>query len=121
MFNKTNLKNWSVHIKEKRPEDGKSSIIRSVVISSGEVIADPQVVKKHQKSYRKMIGFEMEGSSVAATIKNEEKQTEFLMIRAISDFEDKNKENDKVWRSYALDAATSYTYAFLKSGPVHPS
>jgi nucleoside phosphorylase len=122
LFDKTILEYWywSKHIKEKRPKPGESKIIRGLVISSGEVIADSKVVESYQKTWRKMRGFEMEGAAVAAAIKNVGQQTEFLMIRAVSDFGDENKESDKKWRPYAFDAAASYTRAFLESGPVPP-
>jgi len=123
LFNETDntfLKNWSDHIEEKRPENGKSKIIRGLIISSGKVIADSKAVELYQETWRDMRGFEMEGAAVAAAIKDVGQQTEFLMIRAISDFGDENKESDKKWRPYAFDVAASYTRAFLESGPVLP-
>ncbi|EDN70299.1 phosphorylase family protein [Beggiatoa sp. PS] len=120
LFEKTVLTNWSDFLKEKRPKNGTSSIIRGLVISSGEVIADLKKVNSYQKTWRKMSGFEMEGAAVAVAIKHVERQTGFLMIRAISDFGDENKEDDKKWRAYAFDVAASYTRAFIESSPVQP-
>jgi nucleoside phosphorylase len=122
LFKKSDLKNWYHYINEERSKPGEPKLhTRGSILSSEDRISDPQLVNSYKKIGDNMYGFEMECGGVAEALKNVESKPEFLMIRAVSDFGDGSKEEDqKKWEKYALDAAASYTRAFLESGPVPP-
>ena len=62
----------------------------------------------------------MEAAGVATAAFQSSDRTGFFMVRCVSDLADEKKDSSHVrkWRSYACDAAASFTIALLKSGPI---
>jgi nucleoside phosphorylase len=126
LFNKCNLPKWYNYIEVQRPQSRKLNPIchtGGTIISGNEKINDPTLVEFYKTQWPDLFGIEMEAGGVAMALEETEKElgknTGLLMIRAISDFGDKNKNFDQnKWESYACDAAASYTIAFLKNAPI---
>ena len=62
----------------------------------------------------------MEAAGVATAAFQSPDQPGFFMVRCASDLADEHKGSVEVekWRTYACNAAASFTIALLKSGPV---
>lgn len=112
--------NWSNLIQVKRPRRGQPKRHIGPIASGDKVIDFAQTLDKYRETWSKLIGVEMEAGGVAVSALQAAKQTEFFMIRGVSDLADgdKNTPQVKKWRSYACDVAASYTIALLKSEPV---
>lgn len=115
-------KGWKRQIRVKRPMPGELKIYHGVVACGNAVITDPEapVFQKLQHEWPKLIGIEMEAAGVAAAVSQAPDKIGFLMIKAVSDLAnpDKNKPEGKPWRRYACHAAAAYAIGFLASGPV---
>jgi formylglycine-generating enzyme required for sulfatase activity/nucleoside phosphorylase len=66
-----------------------------------------------------IIAIEMEGAGVADATWNQTEVSDYLIIRGISDYADRQK-ND-TWKAYAAVAAAAYLRALLESEPVPPA
>jgi len=115
---------WYNSITKKRPDRKKRKPDvkeEGVIISGSNVLKaekNGQWLEKIKLRNPNWLGVEMEGGGVATAIANyvEDPKPKFLMIRCVTDFADGSKGDE--WHPYACDVAATYTYAFLKSGPV---
>jgi len=113
---------WASQIAEPRPVEGRPCVQFGVICSGDKVIANDLLEKFHD-TWSRLIGVEMEAGGVARAVAESGNCQGFFMIRSVSDLADGNKDSTEVksWRNYACEAAASYLFAFLKSGPVSPS
>jgi nucleoside phosphorylase len=112
----TNPSDWVHSVTESRP-DGSSGRVMPVVhfgtVGSGEkVIADASFVDPLKRVWTQLLGVEMEALGVAIACHQQERSVRFMMIKAICDWADPEK-NDG-WQKYAADAAASFAVALLK-------
>lgn len=124
LLDKSNIQSWNEHFKDQQSQKGIISILHcgGFMASFGENINDTKAIKFFKTVWEnEWWGFEMEGGTIVSALKQTERKPNFMIIRAISDFGDENKDSDqKEWGQYACDAVASYTRAFLESGPVPP-
>lgn len=93
--------------------------IRQGVIASGErVIANAEIRDEIAANNRKIDAIEMEGYGVTAAAWKQDQPVRCLVIRAISDRADAQK-ND-VWQPYAAVVAAEFTKYFLLDRPLSP-
>jgi ribosomal protein S1/nucleoside phosphorylase len=103
---------WHQLIQTQRPDSGKPESHLGVIISTNHVIKDEKVRDNYVNRWNRVgnvIGIENGGTTTAIHRLTEQ----FLMIKAVSDFADKNSPEVKKWRAYACEVAASYTIAFL--------
>jgi cell division protease FtsH len=114
------LPDWVPRIAQGRP-DGSGTLprVHFGVIASGErVIADEQVRDSIAVLHRKILAIEMEGYGVSNSVWASFKPVRHLVIRAISDQGDINKNDD--WQPYAAAVAAEFTRHFILDGPLEP-
>ena len=106
----------SFHISAQRPDnDPYRPLVYPGVIASGEeVIADPEIRNSIVASNRKIMAIEMEGYGVSRAAWQSSKPC--LVIRALCDYADGNKNDD--WHEYAAAVAAGFTKEFLLDKPV---
>ncbi len=93
--------------------------IRQGVIASGErVIANAEIRDEIAASNRKIVAIEMESYGVSAAAWKQKNSVPCLVIRAISDRADAQK-ND-VWQPYAATVTAEFTKYFLLDRPLTP-
>lgn len=107
-------------VKEKRPTGGGPTRHVGPIATGDKVIADEELLKRHEEVWRKLTGVEMEAGGAASACFQSAERPGFFMIRAVSDLADKRKGSPRVqkWRSYACDVAASYAVTLLRQGPV---
>jgi nucleoside phosphorylase len=113
---------WVRLVSTARPQAGTPTVCFGDVLSGGNVVASPKVLKNVKKVWPKIAGIEMEGGGVARALQTLAIPSGFLMIRGISDIADaaSNAKQKKRWRRYAADVAATFAVAFLRSGPLAP-
>jgi nucleoside phosphorylase len=89
------------------------------IATGDKVVAQQDFLRDFLECYPKAIAVEMESGGVASAAFKSSSKPGFFMIRATSDLADhnKDKEETKLWRSYACELAACYAIGFLKSGP----
>lgn len=124
LFDKCKVPNGEELIATLSRPDKKSKValhISGCIISGSSKMQIADWTIAYQGVCEKLHGFEMEASGVMTALDRivGKPKPKFMMIRAVSDFggENRKKEQEK-WEEYACNVAASYTYAFLKSGPV---
>ena len=85
------------------------------IISKPDLIKDEEVRDKLKKCYPKAYGGEMEGSGIMITANNV--GVSGIVIKAIADWGDGDKEKYRPWQPFAAYAAASYVHHQLKSNP----
>jgi len=127
LHKKSKLDNWCKYIKVSRPDKKCKEVtqlhISASILSSGDSINNQDFLDRYVEmlGWNDLHGFEMESGGVAEALIHVKSDPKLLVIRGISDFGGKNRKNEqRIWEAYALDAAASYTRAFLESGPVPP-
>jgi nucleoside phosphorylase len=113
-------KNWIDLIKTERPDQEKPNRYTGSIASGDKVIAFGEILARYQHTWPKLIGVEMEAAGAATAAFQSVDKPGFFMVRSVSDLADEHKNTDGVqeWRSYACDAAATFTIEFLRSGPV---
>ena len=89
-----------------------------VIASGDKVISDAVERDKIASANRKIMAIEMEGYGVIAAAWQSFEQVRCLVIRALSDYADGNK-NDE-WHPYAAAVAAGYARYFLLDEPLDP-
>jgi len=87
-------------------------------IASGEKVIANQDALRQLLQQARLLAVAMEGFGVAQAAAEVHPAPGFLEIRGISDFADKQKNDD--WHEYAADAAAAFTVGLLRTGPVPP-
>lgn len=85
------------------------------IISKPDLIKDKEVRDKLKERYSEAYGGEMEGSGIMITAKNS--RVSGIVIKAIADWGDSDKEKYRPWQPFAAYAAASYVHHQLKSNP----
>lgn len=101
-----------------RPDstDKSPSVELGVIASGDNVIADATVRDEISAANRKIMAIEMEGYGVISAAWQSFAQVRCLVIRALCDYADSNK-NDE-WHAYAAAVAAGYTNRFLLDEPL---
>lgn len=107
-------------IQSTRPDgtDTFPNIYPGVIASGEQVIAYEAARDDIAKGHRKIKAIEMEGYGVSAAAHQRFEQTRCLVIRALCDYADGEK-ND-IWHEYAAAAAAGFTKHFLLDMPLEP-
>jgi len=105
---------WVHAISVPRPDGTGGRVIPRThvgpVFSGDKVLAENAAIKDLRRHWPKAVGVEMEAVGVALVAYT--RGPAFLMIRAVSDFADEDKNDD--WRRYAAAAAAEFTLAVLR-------
>jgi len=113
-------KTWPERIKATRPAAGTPKVTFGPVATGDKVINDPLAIQRLLALSPKLIGVEMEAGGAATA--SHQGETNFFMIRGVSDLADGRKDSTEVgkWRPYACDVAAAYTIALVQSGLLAP-
>lgn len=108
---------WSSYLKHVFPDSKykKPSVYSGIVLSGNKVIANYEEIKRFKKTWVKALAVEMEASGIAAALYQMENAPSFVMVKAICDFADSEKNDD--WQEYAAYASAIFVlnYIFTES------
>ena len=108
---------WSSYLKQVFPDSKykKPSVYSGIVLSGNKVIANYEEIKRFKKTWVKALAVEMEASGIAAALYQMENAPSFVMVKAICDFADSEKNDD--WQEYAAYASAIFVlnYIFTES------
>ena len=111
---------WCSALTESRPSGGRPKVLFGPVATGDKVLNDQTTIGKLVKRFPRLIGVEMEaGGAASAALRNE---TNFFMVRGVSDFADgtKNTAATARWRKYACDVAATFAAELVRSGLLPP-
>lgn len=103
---------WAAGIRTQHPEGGTPSVHFGPIASSDALVRDPEYLEQVRKSFRALIGIEMEGGGVAAMVEVASPRPEFLMIRGVADLVGPGK--DDRWHGYAASAVATFAIALVE-------
>jgi nucleoside phosphorylase len=110
--NVTSLPDSAIPHIERPDGTRKPPRVHEGVIASGErVIADATMRDRIKAGHRKILAIEMEGYGVSAAVWQSFDRCRHLVIRAICDSADRNKDDD--WQPYAAAVAAGFARSFL--------
>lgn len=108
---------WTSYLKRAFPgsEYKKPNVYSGIVLSGNKVIANNEEIKRFKKTWDKALAVEMEASGIAAALYQMKNAPSFVMVKAICDFADSEK-NDN-WQEYAAYASAIFVlnYIFTES------
>lgn len=108
---------WSSYLKRVFPDSKykKPSVYSGIVLSGNKVVANYEEIKRFKKTWAKALAVEMEASGIAAALYQMENAPSFVMVKAICDFADSEKNDD--WQEYAAYASAIFVlnYIFTES------
>lgn len=111
---------WSSYLKRVFPDSKfkKPSVYSGIILSGNKVIANYEEIKRFKKIWVKALAVEMEASGMAAALYQMKNPPSFVMVKAICDFADSEKNDD--WQEYAAYASAIFVlnYIFTKSTSV---
>lgn len=113
-------RNWIASVASLRPLPGEPQVIFGPIATGDKVVSDPAAIDRLLALSSKLVGVEMEAGGVGrASHRNE---TNFFMIRGVSDLADGDKDHaaTRSWRPYACAVAAAYTAALIRSGLLPP-
>ena len=102
------LENSTFPLSEQSPH-----VYYGVVLTGDKVVADTDFITELQTSWSRALGVEMESYGASMAVEYSNPRADFLMVKAISDMADKDKD-DSV-RDYCTDIAAAYTVALIKN------
>jgi nucleoside phosphorylase len=112
-----NPTHWSEHIRARRPgrrtAGATPRIHIGAILSGDKIVANKEFLKNFREAFTNIIGVEMEGAGLGLAVYRSETQPEFLLVKGICDWADKNK-NDE-WQEYAAHAAAALVLELLLS------
>lgn len=111
---------WVSSLATLRPEAGEPRTIYGPIATGDKIVNDLVAIDRLLTLSPKLVGVEMEAGGVGrASHRNE---TNFFMIRGISDLADGHKDDaaTRSWRAYACAVAAAYTMALIRSGLLAP-
>jgi nucleoside phosphorylase len=111
---------WKSSINARRPDKKRKrpAIHRGVIACGEKVIADAAARDEIVSGHRKIKAIEMEGYGFSKAVWQSVGQREYLVIKAICDRADRDKNED--WQPYAAATAASFTKHFLSDQPIGP-
>ncbi|MEX3935896.1 hypothetical protein AB4Y32_29585 [Paraburkholderia phymatum] len=112
-------RSWVKSLKS-RPSPGEPQVHFGPVASGDKVINDAQALQRLIDLHPKLVGVEMEAGGAAAA--SHQHETNFFMVRGVSDLADGQKGNSAVlrWRQYASEVAAAYAVGLVRSGLLAP-
>lgn len=111
---------WTSAVSESRPAPGRPKCLFGPIATGDKVINDLSAIRKLLEKFPKLTGVEMEaGGAGSAALRGE---SNFFMVRGVSDFADGTKNSGTVtsWRKYSCDVAAAYALSLLRSGMLPP-
>ena len=102
---------FSVHRKRK---DNKPCFYCGTIISSDQLMKDPEKVEQRLRGTRQFVAIDMESAGIHTVAHN--KNIPFIAIRGISDIV--GYERSDKWLKYACLTAASFVHALLKTEPI---
>lgn len=109
--------NWSNYLKRLFPDEKykKPNVYSGIVLSGNKVIANNEEIIRFKKTWSKALAVEMEASGIAAALYQLKNAPSFVMVKAICDFADSEKNDD--WQEYAAYASAIFVlnYIFTES------
>ena len=121
LFNRAiTLSKSSFVVRSNRPDflDTSPNVYPGVIASGERVIADEEFRNQIAANHRKTKAIEMEGYGISAAAWQQSVSIRCLVIRAISDYGDSEK-NDE-WQQYAAAAAAGFVKHLLLDAPLEP-
>lgn len=111
---------WTSYLKRVFPGSKykKPNVYSGIVLSGNKVIANDQEIIRFKKTWAKALAVEMEASGIAAALYQMKNAPSFIMVKAICDFADSDKNDD--WQEYAAYASAVFVlnYIFTESASV---
>lgn len=106
---------WFSHIKRTFPdiECEEPKAYAGIVLSGNKVIANYEEIKRFKKTWSKALAVEMEASGIAATLHQMNNAPSFIMVKAICDFANSEKNDD--WQEYAACVSAAFVLNFIFS------
>lgn len=114
------LGDWTSAVTQSRPVPGRPKSLFGPIATGDKVVNDLATIRKLLERFPKLMGVEMEaGGAGSAALRAE---TNFFMVRGVSDFADGTKNSSTItnWRNYACDVAAAYALSLLRSGLLPP-
>lgn len=104
---------WSSYLKRVFPdfEYKKPNVYSGIVLSGNKVIANNEEIKRFKKTWVKALAVEMEASGIAAALYQMKNAPSFVMVKAICDFADSEKNDD--WQEYAAYASAIFVLNYI--------
>lgn len=108
-----NSDSWSSYLKQMfpDPEYKKPNVYSGIVLSGNKVIANNEEIKRFKKMWAKALAVEMEASGIAAALYQMKDAPSFVMVKAICDFADSEKNDD--WQEYAAYASAIFVLNYI--------
>ena len=92
--------------------NGKPQVHIGTVATGSYVLADGETIQDLRKDWPKLLGVEMEAGGILSALHSAGLQDAFLMVKAVSDFADQEKNDDA--RKEAYEHSAAFTFALLK-------
>jgi nucleoside phosphorylase len=104
---------WRTKITVARPVSttGQPEVHVGPVLSGGKVVASTTFLQQFRDLWTTIAGVEMEGAGSALAVYRSDAQPEFLMIKGICDWADKDKADG--WQPYAADVAAAFAVTLV--------
>jgi nucleoside phosphorylase len=105
---------WRDRITVARPKSKhlQPEVHVATVLSGEKVVASKKFLTEFKDLWTTIAGVEMEGAGAALAAYRNEAQPEFLMVKGICDWADKDK--DDGWQGYAADVAGAFVITLLR-------
>lgn len=111
---------WAQSLQSTRPDRMSDRILPAVhfgtVASGQKVVTDDSFVDELRRTWRDLVGVEMEAVGVASAIHDDVRKVHFLMMKGICDWADPEKNDD--WQPYAAESAAAFAEALLNARPI---
>lgn len=104
---------WAAGISAQRPDNGTPSVQFGPIASSDAVVRSLKDLETVQRRFRGLLGIEMEGGGVAATVEAASPRPELLMIRGVADLAGPEK-HDR-WGGYAASVVATFVIALIEA------
>ncbi len=88
------------------------------IVSSDNLLKDPELVRQWQSSARHLLAVEMELAGIYAASRRKDRQYPILAVRGISDIVGFKRHGD--WTTFACHSAASLAHALVRIEPVTP-
>lgn len=91
----------------------KPDVYAGIVLSGNKVIANEKEILRFKQTWAKALAVEMEASGIAAALYQMNNAPSFIMVKAICDFADPQKNDD--WQEYAAYASALFVIDYIFS------
>lgn len=104
---------WLSYLKRAFPsiKNQKPNVYSGIVLSGNKVISSCEEIKQFKKIWIKALAVEMEASGIAAVLHQMKNAPSFVMVKAICDFADSEKNDD--WQEYAANVSAVFVLNYI--------